>query len=68
MIVVFKNGERVIFNLNDRFEFEEVFYQLKKWFSRWILLGSNAVVRKEEISNIFYFPEGYSKSKESIAP
>lgn len=68
VLVRFKTGDHAVFDLGGREEYFALGAQLARWFNCWIYIGQNALVKKDDIDRLFYFPEGYAKSSKSDMP
>jgi hypothetical protein len=65
ILVKFKGGEKVIFDVNTREAFDMLARTLGGIWNRWIYIGPNAVVKKSEVEGIYFFTEGHAKSAEN---
>ncbi len=59
VVIHLKNGDRLMSEVSDYKDYEDMVKQLGSLWGVWIFLGPNIVVRKSEISSINYVKEGY---------
>ena len=65
ILVNMRSGEKVAFDIQDIRDFVKVANQLFEeagqftTFSEWVQINEKAVIRKDEIIGVYFFPEGY---------
>lgn len=67
VLVKFKTGEQVLFSLADHNAFVKLVEQVSKVWGLWLFIGPDAVVRKKDISSMYYLPEGYENRKSYLS-
>ena len=61
ILVRLTSGRDIVFDVPGHHSYLQLMHQLSRWFNCWIMIGKNAAVRKEDIYQVFYFPEGHAK-------
>ena len=65
VLVRFKGGDHAYFDITG----EDAFFLLKMHLEAepmgWIMIGPNAILKKEELDRLFYFPDGYPPDQSS---
>ena len=54
MLMKFKSGQEVVFDLGSREDFDELVANLAGIWSIWMYIGQSAVVRKRDVSSVYY--------------
>lgn len=58
VLVMFSKGDHAFFDIEGKEYFDCIEMELEKSLYEWISIGCNAILRKDEISRLFYFAEG----------
>lgn len=57
VLVYFKSGDQATYHVSGHDDFIKLTNQVSSWMPGWIFIGSNSLVRKSEISQIYYLSE-----------
>lgn len=66
VLVRFKEGDHAYFDIEDESAYLNLKMQLEDTLKSWIRVGPFALVKKENLDRIFFFPDGYPVQQQQI--